>query len=177
MEIACLIIGQTVLILRQCRKIYQQRKGHLMDIKRILCSLAVAAVLLGVVYAVGAQPQDPYPIGEVTIESQQIAAGVGITWGDGTLKFKGKEYKFTVRGLDAGAVGITKISAKGDVYNMNNVADFAGNYAAAQAGVAVIKGPIGLLMRNQKGVVINLKATQTGVQLSLGGQGLAITMK
>jgi hypothetical protein len=149
----------------------------MMGAKRILCSLAVAAVLLGVVCAVGAQPQDPYPIGEVTIESKQIAAGVGITWGDGTLKYKGKEYKFTVRGLDAGAVGITKISAKGDVYNMEKVEDFAGNFVSAQAGVAVIKGPIGLLMRNAKGVVINLKAVQTGVQLSLGGQGLSIAMK
>lgn len=72
----------------------------MMSTKRILCSLAVAAMLLGVVCAVGAQPQDPYPIGTVTIESKQIAAGVGITWGDGTLKFGGKEYKFTVRGLD-----------------------------------------------------------------------------
>ena len=148
-----------------------------MNTKRILCSLAVAAMLLGVVYAVGAQPQDPYPIGEVTIETKQIAAGVGITWGDGTLKYRGKEYKFTVRGLDAGAAGITKISAKGDVYNMEKVEDFAGNFVSAQAGVAVIKGPIGLLMRNAKGVVINLKATQTGIQLSLGAQGLSIAMK
>jgi len=177
LAIACLIIGQTVLILRQCRKIYQQRKGQVMGIKRILCSLAVAAVLLGVAYAVGAQPQDPYPIGEVTIESQQIAAGVGITWGDGTLKFKGKEYKFTVRGLDAGAVGISKISAKGDVYNLEKVEDFAGNYAVAQAGATVYKGGTGLLMRNTKGVVINMKAAQKGVQLSLGAQGLSISMK
>lgn len=148
-----------------------------MGTKRILCGLAVAAMLLSVVYTVGAQPQDPYPLGEVTLESTQIAAGVGITWGDGTLKYQNKQYAFTVRGLDAGAVGISKISAKGDVYNMKSVADFPGNYVAAQAGVAVIKGEIGLLMRNEKGVVINLKATQKGVQLSLGGQGLAITMK
>lgn len=113
----------------------------------------------------------------MTIESKQIAAGVGITWGDGTLKFKGKEYKFTVRGLDAGAVGISKISAKGDVYNLEKVEDFAGNFVAAQAGAAVYKGGVGLLMRNPKGVVINLKAVQTGVQLSLGAQGLNIAMK
>jgi hypothetical protein len=149
----------------------------MMSSKRILCSLAVAALLFGVVYAVGAQPQDPYPIGTVTIESKAIAAGVGITWGDGTLKFKDKEYKFTVRGLDAGALGFAQISATGDVYNMNDVSDFAGDYAAAQAGGAIIKGPAGLLMRNTKGVVINLKAVQTGVQLTLGAKGLNIVMK
>jgi hypothetical protein len=145
--------------------------------KKMLYFLVMAAMLLGVVCVVGAQPQQPYPIGEVTIESKQIAAGVGITWGEGTLKFKGKEYKFTVRGLDAGALGFSKISAKGDVYNMKNVAEFPGNYAVAQAGATIYKGGTGLLMRNAKGVVINLKAEQTGVQLTLGAQGLAITMK
>jgi hypothetical protein len=148
-----------------------------MRTKKILCCLAVVGILLGLAYTLGAQPQEPYPIGEVTIESKQIAAGVGITWGDGTLKFKGKEYKFTVRGLDAGALGFSKVSAKGDVYNMEKVEDFAGNYAVAQAGATLYKGGTGLLMRNAKGVVINMKALQTGVQLTLGTQGLAVTMK
>jgi len=153
------------------------RKDKMMSTRKILCCVTMAAILLGVAYTVGAQPQEPYPLGEVTIESKQIAAGVGITWGDGTLKFKGKEYHFTVRGLDAGAVGISKISAKGDVYNLEKVEDFAGNYAVAQAGATVYKGGTGLLMRNTKGVVINMKAAQKGVQLSLGAQGLSISMK
>lgn len=148
-----------------------------MRMKRILCILAAATMLLGLAYAVGAQPQTPYPLGELTLESTQIAAGVGVTWGDGIIKFQNKQYTFQVRGLDAGAVGISKISAKGDVYNMKSIADFPGHYVAAQAGVAVIKGEIGLLMRNEKGTVINLKATQKGVQLSLGAQGLNIVMK
>ena len=148
-----------------------------MGAKKILCCMAVAAILLGVVYTVGAQPTQPYPIGEVTLEAKQIAAGVGYTWGAGTLKFEGKEYHFTVKGLYAGAVGIVKISAKGDVYNMKTAADFAGDYAAATAGAAVVKGPVGLMMRNAKGVVINLKADQTGVQLSLGTKGMSIKMK
>jgi len=148
-----------------------------MRIKRILSGLAAAAILLGVVYAVGAQPQEPYPIGEVTLEAKQVTAGVGYTWGSGTLKFGGKEYKFMVRGLDVAAVGIVKISAKGEVYNMKSEADFAGDYVAAQAGAAVVKGPVGLLMRNAKGVVINLKAEQTGVQFTLGAKGLSISMK
>jgi len=149
----------------------------MMGAKKILCCMAVAAILLGVVYSVGAQPKDPYPIGEVTLEAKQIAAGVGFTWGDGTLKFGGKEYHFSVKGLDAGAAGIVKISAKGDVYNMTTAADFAGDYVAATAGAAVVKGPVGLLLRNGKGVVINLKAEQTGVNLTLGTKGLSITMK
>lgn len=148
-----------------------------MGVKKILCCMAVAAILLGVVYSVGAQPKEPYPIGEITLEAKQIAAGVGYTWGEGVLKFGGKEYKFSVKGLDAGAAGIVKISAKGDVYNMTTVADFAGDYVAATAGAAVVKGPVGLLLRNAKGVVINMSAVQTGVQLSLGTKGMSIKMK
>ena len=30
------------------------------------------------------------PSGRVTMESRSIAAGVGVTWGDGKLTFKGK---------------------------------------------------------------------------------------
>ena len=148
-----------------------------MRVKSTLCILAAAAMLLGLAYTVGAQPQTPYPIGTVTLESTQVAAGVGITWGDGTLMFNSKPYKFKVQGLNAGSVGISKISAKGDVYNMKNPAEFAGHYALAQAGIAFIKGEKGLIMRNEKGVVINLKALQEGVNLSLGGGGMTITMK
>jgi len=145
--------------------------------KRMLLSLAMVAILVFAVSSVGAQPQEPYPIGEVTIEAKQVAAGVGFTWGDGTLKFKGKEYKFTVKGLDVAAVGIAKTSAKGDVYNLQEVSDFPGKYLAVAAGASLVKGPAGLIMRNTKGVVINLKSAQTGVQLSLGAEGLSLSMK
>ena len=145
--------------------------------KRILCSLTVVAMLLGLTYAVAAQPTSPYIIGTVTLHSTQVAAGVGITWGDGTLMFKNKGYTFQVKGLNAGSVGISKIDAKGDVYNMKDVSEFAGHYALAQAGIAFIKGEKGLIMRNENGVVINLKALQKGVNLSLGGGGMTIIMK
>ncbi len=143
----------------------------------IFLSLAMAVILLFTVSAVLAQPQEPYPVGEVTIEAKQVAAGVGWTWGQGTLKFKGKTYSFTVKGLNVAAVGISKLSATGDVYNLKDASDLAGKYLATTAGVAVYKGEIGSLMRNDKGVVINLNARQKGVQLSLGADGMSITMK
>ncbi len=148
-----------------------------MDAKRIFFILALAVTLLFAVTPAGAQPTEPYPIGEVTIEATQVSAGVGYTWGSGTFKFEGKSYQFAVKGLNVVAVGISTVSAKGDVYNLKSAADFAGNYAAVQAGAALIKGPAGLVMRNDKGVVINLIADQTGVQLNLGTTGLSITMK
>ena len=148
-----------------------------MNAKRILFTLALAVTMLFAVTSAGAQPTTPYPIGEVTIEATQVSAGVGYTWGGGTLKFEGKSYQFSVKGLNVVAVGISTVSAKGDVYNLKSAADLAGKYAAVQAGAALIKGPAGLVMRNDKGVVINLKAAQKGVQLTLGAEGFSITMK
>ena len=147
-------------------------RKHLMVV-----NLAMAVILLFTVSAVLAQPQEPYPIGTVTIEAKQVAAGVGWTWGDGMLMFKGKMYHFGIKGLNVAAVGFAKLNAKGDVYNLKDPSDLAGTYVTAGAGAAVIKGKAGLVMRNAKGVVINLVSTQTGVQLSLGSDGLTIVMK
>jgi hypothetical protein len=145
--------------------------------RQMFWPVALVVMLLFTISVAGAQPTQPYPIGEITMHSTQVAAGLGWTWGGGTLKFKGKTYQFSVKGLNVAAVGISKISAKGDVYNLKNASDLAGKYVAASAGAAVIKGKAGLIMRNQKGVVINLRSDQTGVQLNLGTDGLAIVMK
>jgi hypothetical protein len=144
--------------------------------RQIIASLALMAAFVLAVFPAGAQ-QEPYVIGQITLEATQISAGLGYTWGGGTLTFEGKQYPFTVKGLNIVAVGISTIKATGDVYNMKTAADLAGNYAVATAGAALIKGPAGLVMRNEKGVVINLKASQTGVQFSLGAEGLIISMK
>jgi hypothetical protein len=66
------------------------------------------------------------PSGRVTMESRSIAAGIGVTWGDGKLTFKGKDYAFTVNGLSVVDWGISRASAVGDVYNLTDVSKFAG---------------------------------------------------
>jgi len=144
---------------------------------RILLSLVMAGVLLFVVSAAKAGDKVPYPVGEVTIEAAQVAAGVGYSWGDGTLKFEGKSYNFSVKGINVAAVGFSKINAVGDVYNLKTASDIAGKYVAVSAGLSLAKGVAGLTMRNDKGVVINLKSVQQGVQLNLGVDGFTIEMK
>jgi len=144
---------------------------------RMLVSLAMAGILLFVVAAAKAEEAPIYPIGEITIEAKQLAAGVGYSWGDGVMKFQGKEYRFTVQGLNVAAVGFAKINAVGDVYNLKNAGDLAGKYVAVSAGLSLAKGAAGLSMRNTKGVVINLRSAQQGVQLNLGVDGFDLKMK
>ena len=49
------------------------------------------------------------------MQSKSIAAGIGVTWGDGKLSFKGNDYPFSIDGLTVVDIGITKASATGDV--------------------------------------------------------------
>ena len=117
------------------------------------------------------------PSGRVTVESKSIAVGIGVSWGDGKLTFKGKDYPFTVNGLSVVDFGISRASAVGDVYNLTDVSKFAGTYAAAEAGFTLAGGVGGITMRNSEGVIMNLRSTSRGASLTLGPAGLTIRMK
>ena len=116
-------------------------------------------------------------VGHVTLEMKGVGAIFGVSWGHGVLWFKGKKYPFRVEGLSAGDVGFAKIRARGKVYNLRTPLDITGTYGALGAGVALAGGVAGLAMQNERGVVIDLSATQQGVRLNLGPQGLTITMR
>jgi hypothetical protein len=62
------------------------------------------------------------------------AIGVGVSWGDGVLEYRGKKYPFTVEGLSVLDLGVSKVSAQGTVTNLKNLEDFNGNYALAATG-------------------------------------------
>jgi len=134
--------------------------------------LAAALVCVG-----GVAAADDKPSGTVTIESKSVALGVGVSWGDGKLRYKGKTYSFSVKGLSIVDLGVSKVSAKGKVFHLDKVEDFSGNYAAAQAGAAVGGGMSAVALKNQNGVVMELTSTQTGVKLTLAGEGIDIKLK
>jgi hypothetical protein len=117
------------------------------------------------------------PSGKLTIESRSIAAGIGITWGDGKLNFKGKDYPFSIDGLTLVDFGISKASAVGEVYNLTDPAKLAGTYVAAEAGIVLAGGVGGMVLRNQDGVVLHIRSVSKGAKLQLGTSGLTIKMK
>ncbi len=142
---------------------------------RILPILAMALMLLLAVSPGHTQP--PYPAGTVSIDLTSIAAGVGTSWGSGVLRYQGNTYRFRVTGLTVGDVGISTVSAVGNVYYLRTPSDLAGNYAAVGAGIAVAGGVSGVTMQNQKGVQIQLYSVVQGVQLTIGPQGFNIEMR
>ena len=44
------------------------------------------------------------PPAHVHLQTTSIAAGVGVSWGDGTLSFEGERYPFSVKGLSVGDI-------------------------------------------------------------------------
>lgn len=145
--------------------------------KKHLFILTLAITLVFAVSLAGAEEKPLYPVGTIQLEATSIAAGIGINWGSGTFAFEGKTYPVSVQGLTVGAVGISKLSATGDVYNLKSASDISGTYVAAGMGIAIAGGVKGLLARNDKGVVIDLRASQAGVSLNLGPEGFTIKMK
>lgn len=116
--------------------------------------------------------------GKVEIKSTSISVGIGVEWGGGTLTLNdGTQYPFKMKGLKVIQVGVKKVSAAGTVYDLKDLADFGGHYAAAEAGITVGGGVSGITMKNQKGVIINLGSTSTGIDLALGPQGIDIELQ
>jgi hypothetical protein len=153
----------------------KKERKIMVRMKRTLLGLLLMLLLVG--GGSQAVAQSARPEGRVALESTSIAAGVGVDWGDGTLRFDGQDYKFSVSGLSVGDWGISKVNAVGNVYHLARPADLAGTYVAGEAGFAVAGGIDALVLRNQHGVVITLSAVQEGARLTLGPAGMTITLE
>jgi hypothetical protein len=97
--------------------------------------------------------------------------------GNGTLRYQGHTYSFTVGGLGVGGIGISKIEAKGEVYGLEHLQDFPGAYIQGRYGLAVGTASTGdLWLKNGNGVIMRLVAKRQGLMLSLGGDAVVIQM-
>jgi hypothetical protein len=136
----------------------------------------VAVVSLVVVVAGLAVAQPRNPDATLTLSEGSVAAGVGFSWGNGVLTYKGKTYPVQVEGLSVGELGVSRATAKGEVSHLGKLADFAGNYTAVGAGATAGGGAGTTVMRNQNGVVIELQSTTQGASLRLGAEGVRLTL-
>lgn len=138
-----------------------------------VCLLIIAAFVVVSLPAAGSEKE---PSGTVSIKYTAVAIGIGVQWGKGVLHFRGVDFPFKISGLSVADVGITSIEATGEVYNLKAAADFAGNYAAAEAGAAVGGGAGVATLENQNGVVLALQSKKIGVQFTLAAAGVKVQM-
>jgi len=149
------------------------------NIKKLGILLLAIGVITGLARA-ATQPQFGQPDATLRLSGGSFAAGIGFSWGSGTLTYKGKDYPVKVNGLSVGKVGIIGSSAYGDVYNLKHLRDFNGHYnagAAGSRGVTVGSGKSGTVMTNQAGVTVVLRSTQRGVDVNATGAGVDIQLK
>lgn len=142
---------------------------------KLSMSLALLCTALALA-PVNAMAQGDWPVARVSLETTSVAAGIGFSWGDGKLRFKGQEYWFTIDGVTLIDIGVSKASASGDVYNLADLSKFEGHYVAAEASFALGGGMGGIALRNANGVVMHLNSISQGARLHLGSSGLQIKL-
>src|SRR5512143_4297903 len=120
-----------------------------------------------------AQPAAPAPDANLTLSARSAGVGIGFFWGAGTLEYGGERYPVRIDGLGAGA-GFSTMTAHGAVYHLKEVADLNGQYSALGGGAVAGRGRSRLRMRNAKGVVVDLVAEGTGVQIGMGPRGVTL---
>ena len=144
--------------------------------RAIVVAMLLAAAVLVSMTSRPTLAANEKPDATVSFSGASAAAGVGVTWGSGTLHFEGKDYPFKLQGLGVADIGGSSIQGTGDVYNLKRVEDFAGSYAAASAAAALDKGASETSMENTRGVVMRLRSTTKGAQLKAAVEGITIEL-
>ena len=140
----------------------------------------LALMILGALVTLSAAPvraDDKKIDGTLKLSEGSFAAGIGWSWGHGTLTYKGKAYKVKVEGLSVGEVGLTNVKAKGNVYNLNKLEDFDGVYAAGGAGATAGKGKGASALTNANGVSVLLTSTTKGASLKIAAEGIKLQIE
>ena len=128
-----------------------------------------------------AQRRDPGvkgPVsGTLSMSAKGAAVGVGYTWGDGTLRYGGRSYHFTVNGVSIADVGFSRVSSSGRVYNLKRLQDFSGTYVAATGQATLGNGIGGQILENGNGVQIRVDQVSRGARLEGSADGIKLTLK
>jgi opacity protein-like surface antigen len=139
-------------------------------------SLRVALVALAALLAASASAVADS--GTVRISFVKAGWVIGGSVGSGTLTFRGRTYPLSIGGLSYGfTFGVSQTDLHGRVSNIFRPSDIEGVYGAAGAGGAVIRGPQAVILTNQRGAVLELAGSQTGLIINLDLSGMAVTLK
>jgi hypothetical protein len=117
------------------------------------------------------------PSGTIKIDEVQFAYILGGDIGHGTLHYQGMKYRFKTGGIKAGGIGISKIAAVGEVYDLFDISEFPGTYVSGDYGITLGGGVGGMVLKNQNGVYLRLRSTMEGIALNVGLEGLNVELE
>lgn len=116
--------------------------------------------------------------GTVRIEIAKAGFIIGVGGGRGTLVFQGRRYPLSVGGLSLGAtIGASKADLVGRAYNLRRATDIVGTYSAVGGGIAVGGGASGIRLQNARGVVLDLRGRNIGLEFNANVSGVEISMR
>lgn len=145
--------------------------------KRVGLFLVALCLTVTAGFGRGKSGQEP-PDAILRLSGGSFAAGIGFSWGEGKLTYKNKEYPVSVNGMSIGKVGITNSTARGEVYHLQKLTDFDGNYTSAGVGLTLVGGvSVVTTMQNQNGVRIHLHSTTRGAGITIGAAGVDMRIK
>ena len=137
--------------------------------------LAIAFVALSLTALVSPAFAD---VGTIRISFLKAGWIIGGTVGSGTLNFRGRSYPISIGGLSYGLTfGGSQTYLRGTVSNIFHPRDVEGVYGAGSAGAAIVRGPQAVVLTNQKGAVMQVAGTQTGLILNLDLNGMALSLR
>ena len=120
------------------------------------------------------------PDGVVKITSRMVAPGIGLSWGEGVLRYKDQDYPFTFKATGLFRDVDAKIAAaelSGRVFELKRLEDFSGNYKKVGSEELAGGADTRATMKNQKGVVVNLISAVEGRKFVLAREGMDIEFK
>lgn len=139
--------------------------------------LVLLGLLVVATAAIAEEPTKTPPDGKVSFVSGSAGIVVGYRWGNGTLTYQGKEYPFSIEGIEVGDVGGGEARAAGDVFGLKKLEDFSGTYQAVSANLTLGGGGGGWHLQNEKGVRLELNRTTVGLKLTMGYDGMKLKLK
>jgi hypothetical protein len=117
--------------------------------------------------------------GSVRLQITKASFVVGVSGGEGVLRFARRTYPLSVAGLSVGfSAGASQANLVGTVSNIRRASDVAGTYSAATAGAALVTGSKQVVtLTNEKGAVLQLRGAQVGLEFNLDLSGMAISLR
>jgi hypothetical protein len=97
--------------------------------------------------------------------------------GSGTVTYHGHALPFLIGGVGVDGAAIALLQTSGEVYRLDNIADFTGSYRRAPAD-AVPAGQVGsgLWLCNEHGTVLHLLAPPHGRMPDIGNDAVRVVL-
>ena len=141
-------------------------------------ALRSSVIALAVTFAPGLAAPTWAATGTVYVEIAKAGFIVGIGGGRGTLVFQGRRYPLSVGGLSFGAtIGASKADLVGRAYNLRRATDITGTYTAVSVGAAAGGGVSSIRLQNARGVVLDLRGRNIGLELNANVSGIEVGLR